>query len=266
MPAIAGDRTNVRSYDFIDVYTAASGTTLPTDVTTALSPGFTPVGLLSEDELTRAMNMDRNELRSLGGRLVRVKRTGETRQFTWTCLENTDKVFKLANPGSTSATTGGPSIAVTGTAATDILTATAHGFAVNDTVVFNALVGGTGLTSGTVYYVIAANLATNTFQVATSAGGTAVNFSTDVTSGTVGKAITTRTYKAQTTVELAMVIQAVEGAVITRFVVPKAEVFSDGETKYGPSGMAMTPMTTMIYPDSTSQFFFDITNDPGAVV
>jgi hypothetical protein len=268
MPAVAGDRANVRSYDFIDVYTAPVGTTLPTDVVTALNASFTAVGLLSEDELTRAMSMDRTELRSLGGRRVRVKRTGETRQFTWTALENTDKVFKLANPGSTSVTSGQPSFTLTTSAAADdiIDTTAPHGFAVNDRVVFTALTGGTGLTTGTVYYVIAANLGAQTFQVSTTQGGSAAVFSADITAGTVGRAITTRTYKSQSTVELAMVIVAREGTVTSRFVIPRTEIFSDGDTQYGPSGMAQTPMTAMIYPNSSDEFFYDITDDPGAVV
>lgn len=74
----------------------------------------------------------------------------------------------------------------TSAAADDIIdTATAHGFAAGDAVVFPTLTGGTGLTTGRVYYVIAANLAAQTFQVSTTAGGAAVNFSADITAGTV---------------------------------------------------------------------------------
>lgn len=76
----------------------------------------------------------------------------------------------------------------TSAAADDIVdTATAHGFAAGDKVVFPSLTGGTGLTAGRVYYVIAANLAATTFQVSTTAGGAAVNFSADITAGTVRK-------------------------------------------------------------------------------
>lgn len=64
-------------------------------------------------------------------------------------------------------------------------TASAHGFAAGDLVVFSALTGGAGLTVGQAYYVIAANLAANTFQVSATPGGAAVNFTTDITAGTV---------------------------------------------------------------------------------
>lgn len=76
---------------------------------------------------------------------------------------------------------------LTSLAADDIIDATAHGFVAGDTVVFTALTGGAGLTVGQVYHVIAANLAANTFQVSATAGGAAVNFTTDITAGTVRK-------------------------------------------------------------------------------
>jgi hypothetical protein len=76
----------------------------------------------------------------------------------------------------------------TSAAADDILdTATAHGFVAGDIVVFPTLTGGTGLVTGRRYYVIAANLAAQTFQVSLTAGGAAVNFTADVTAGTVRK-------------------------------------------------------------------------------
>lgn len=74
----------------------------------------------------------------------------------------------------------------TSAAADDIIdTATAHGFSAGDAVVFPTLTGGTGLTAGRVYYVIAANLAAQTFQVSTTVGGSAVDFSANITAGTV---------------------------------------------------------------------------------
>jgi len=76
---------------------------------------------------------------------------------------------------------------VTGVAATDIITATAHGYVAGQAIRFSALTGGAGLTVGTTYYVISANLAADTFQVSATPGGSAVNFTTDITVGTVGK-------------------------------------------------------------------------------
>lgn len=73
----------------------------------------------------------------------------------------------------------------TSAAADDIIDATAHGFVAGDRVVFTALTGGSGLTTNREYFVIADNLAANTFQVSETVGGDAALFSTDITAGTV---------------------------------------------------------------------------------
>jgi hypothetical protein len=78
------------------------------------------------------------------------------------------------------------SILSTSAAADNIIdTFLAHDFRVNDVVRFISLSGGTGLTVGTTYYVIAGNLGSTTLQVSTTLGGTAVDFSTDITAGTI---------------------------------------------------------------------------------
>lgn len=181
--ATPGDTTNVRSWDTIDIYTAPVGTAGPTDVSTALNVAFKNNGLMSDEELTKTLTVDRTELRAMGGKLVRVKRTAQTRSFTWTWLENSHQAWTVENPGSTAATATG---------------------------------------------------------------------------------ITTRTIKSQTTQNYAMVIHAVEGSVITRLWIPTTEVFSDGDTKMGPSGMYSTPVTAMVYPSSADVFYFEITNDAAA--
>lgn len=79
----------------------------------------------------------------------------------------------------------------TSAAGDDIIdTATAHGFVAGQAVVFPTLTGGTGLTAGTTYYVISANLAAQTFQVSTTPNGSAALFSGDITAGTVRRAST----------------------------------------------------------------------------
>jgi hypothetical protein len=181
--AVGGNPTNVRSYDLAVVYTAPLGTAAPTDTTTALNASFLSLGLLSEDGVTRTLNMDRTELKSMGGSLVRVKRTSQSVQFGFVALENIDEVFVRANPGSTSATTTG---------------------------------------------------------------------------------ITTRTYKAQTTLQLAAVIHCTEGTNRSRFWIPNCEVFADGDTALNPQGMAGKNFTLMAYPDSAGIVHYEITDDAGA--
>jgi hypothetical protein len=71
--------------------------------------------------------------------------------------------------------------AVTSITATSplIVNFTAHGFVAGDAVVFTntggALPSGPGLTAGTVYYVIAAGLTANAFEVSATVGGAAIN-------------------------------------------------------------------------------------------
>ena len=81
----------------------------------------------------------------------------------------------------------GSDIALTtpfGAAATDVLTSTAHGLTANTPIRFVSLIGGTGLTIGTTYYVIASGLTADAFKVSASLGGAAVDVTSNVTSGT----------------------------------------------------------------------------------
>jgi hypothetical protein len=97
----------------------------------------------------------------------------------------TSSIFARGNYFMADDTDNGTTKTITTSLAADdkIDTTAAHGFAVNDRVEFTALTGGTGL-SLTIYWVIAVPSSTE-FQVSTSKGGTAVNFSTNITAGTV---------------------------------------------------------------------------------
>lgn len=104
---------------------------------------------------------------------------------------------------STGITVGG---ALTGVNATDIITsASNHGLVAGSPVSFVTLSGGAGLSLWpTVYYVIAANLGATTFQLSATPGGAAVNFTTDITAGTMATAtviggLTTLTHAPKTT-------------------------------------------------------------------
>jgi len=74
--------------------------------------------------------------------------------------------------------------AVTGIAATDVITAAAHGYNDGDRVIFPALTGGSALTAGTTEYFIR-DATASTFKVSATVGGAAVNFTTDITAGTI---------------------------------------------------------------------------------
>lgn len=81
---------------------------------------------------------------------------------------------------------GDTAVAVTGVGATGVFTRTAHTYRVGDLVTFVVTTGGSGLTEGLPYYV-ASVPSTTTFTVATTPGGSAITFATDLTAGTVSR-------------------------------------------------------------------------------
>lgn len=79
--------------------------------------------------------------------------------------------------------------AVTGVAATDILTSAAHGFVAGDKVFFQSITGGSGLVvpgaAAGVYYV--RDVTTDTFKLAATLTGAAIDFTTDISAGRIRK-------------------------------------------------------------------------------
>lgn len=72
---------------------------------------------------------------------------------------------------------------VTGDAATDVITATGHIYTSNQTVIFSTITGGAGLSANTVYFV--RDISGSTFKVSATSGGAAINFTTNITAGSV---------------------------------------------------------------------------------
>lgn len=85
--------------------------------------------------------------------------------------------FTIAIPATTDPAFTG----ATCTAATDLITKAAHGLVAGDRVYITAVTGGAGLSLNTNYYVIASGLTANDFKVSTTAGGAAVNITSDGT-------------------------------------------------------------------------------------
>ncbi|MEI9897160.1 MAG: hypothetical protein WDN28_25680 [Chthoniobacter sp.] len=76
-----------------------------------------------------------------------------------------------------------PSWNVTADASTDTIALTAHGFANGTVLAFSSLTGGTGLSTATRYFVV--NAAADTFQLATTPGGTAIDITVNYTAATL---------------------------------------------------------------------------------
>ena len=81
---------------------------------------------------------------------------------------------------------------VTGVATTDVFTDTGHAYAANTPIVFTAITGGAGLTVGTVYFV-RNPVAGVSYELSATSGGALLNFTTDISAGTVGRAFGTST-------------------------------------------------------------------------
>lgn len=79
----------------------------------------------------------------------------------------------------------GAAAAVTGAAATNLITLNGHGFALNDQVQFTALTGGAPLATGVTYYV--RDVTANTFGLATTRDGAQIDITADLTAGTLRK-------------------------------------------------------------------------------
>ena len=72
---------------------------------------------------------------------------------------------------------------VTGDASTDVITATGHIYTANQPVIFSTITGGAGLSANTVYFV--RDISGSTFKVSATSGGAAINFTTNITAGSV---------------------------------------------------------------------------------
>lgn len=91
---------------------------------------------------------------------------------------------------STSTTPTYVTDAITGNSTTDVISHAGHSFVANTPIVFTALTGGAGLTVGTTYFV-RNPVAGVSYELSATSGGALLNFTTDITAGTVGRAFGT---------------------------------------------------------------------------
>lgn len=105
---MAGNVDNTHAYeDTPDLYVAATGTTAPTDLTTAWGVGWTAAGLMGEDGLTESREQETSDHYAWGGVLLRTIKSKHKRTFRAVLLEDNATTFGLINPGSTTATATG---------------------------------------------------------------------------------------------------------------------------------------------------------------
>lgn len=86
---------------------APTGSTAPTDSTTALNAAFKDLGFISEDGLTEAVNQSTNEVKAWDGTVVRKVLTGAEKTFKIKFLESNGNVLDLYYSKPTNAVVGG---------------------------------------------------------------------------------------------------------------------------------------------------------------
>lgn len=91
------------------IYVAPSGSTLPTDATTALDAAFVCLGYVSEDGLTNSNSIESTSIKAWGGDEVLNVQTGKTDTFKFKLIEALDVnvlsfVFGSSNVTGTLAT------------------------------------------------------------------------------------------------------------------------------------------------------------------
>jgi hypothetical protein len=99
------------------VYVAPTGTTLPTNATSALDAAFKSMGYISEDGLVNSVNTDTEEVHAWGGDLVLKGQTHFGETFTVNLLETNADALAVYY-GSANVTVSGSNITVTQSSAT----------------------------------------------------------------------------------------------------------------------------------------------------
>jgi hypothetical protein len=112
--------------------------------------------------------------------VIRARTNGTTVRILWQPVPNATD-YTLYESDESFVTVLAEAFSALGEADTDLLTTAGHGLAAGDSIVFTSLTGGTGLVTGTTYYIIATGLTANDFEVSLTKAGAAVDFSTDVT-------------------------------------------------------------------------------------
>ena len=102
---------NIRTFGDLAsaVFVAPKGTTLPTDITTALNVSFVELGWMAEDGIEETQTADQAEFTAWqGSTVVKRKRTKVGKTYTFQCLETNATTNGLAFRGQTPTITGAP--------------------------------------------------------------------------------------------------------------------------------------------------------------
>lgn len=96
---------NVRVGVTGSVHFAATGTTLPTDATTALDVAFTDLGYITDDGVVQAIDRSTTDMKAWGGDVVRTVQTEHNVTYTFSMMETNDDVLQLFYADADASTT-----------------------------------------------------------------------------------------------------------------------------------------------------------------
>jgi hypothetical protein len=98
---MALDGTEVRVAGTGNVYFAPTGSTLPTDTTTALDAAFVDAGYISEDGVTFTLGRETEDLNAWQGTKVRVLTTAEPKTVEFTLMQSNKENIPFILGGGT---------------------------------------------------------------------------------------------------------------------------------------------------------------------
>ena len=104
---MALDGTEVRVAGTGNVYFAPTGSTLPTDVATALDAAFIDAGYISEDGVSFTLGRETEDLNAWQGSKIRVITTSEPKSVEFTLMQSNKENIPFILGGGTISGTGG---------------------------------------------------------------------------------------------------------------------------------------------------------------
>lgn len=215
-----------------NLWKAPIGTTVPTDSTTSWDAAFVNLGYatdgfeMGQDYKTQQIDAWQTL------EPVRIFGQSLTRKFSFELLQSNEDTLSLAWGGATVSFNGtavGGAVTI-GTGGV-ITTATAHGFVIGNPVVLTGVATATGISSGVVYFVIAATSTTATLSA--TKGGVALTTTTGTATSVASAAPFALTIPEPDVVnEFILGIDWVDGAVSQRFILPRATLLTLPTIKY----------------------------------
>jgi hypothetical protein len=265
------------------VWTAPLGTALATTLPPAAPANFFEVGLLSDNGLTEAHNVNETKIYDLAGSLVRIARNQEERPWTFECLEENAVVLGLRYPGSTVTSSGATAevqtITITGTPTGGTFNVTLPGYGTATGLVYNittsalaaalsaafsitVTVTGTPGTSYVVTFPAASgNISQMTVSPAFTGGTTPAASVATTTPGVTG--VNSRHVQSGTGRNLrAWHIDLVDGTVHRRVGINNGEAIWTGTVGYTGSGAAISQFTLNPFKDSNGDYYVVTDDDP----